>query len=68
VSLDASIAKLFVSESLVQSALDAVQILGGYGFMADYEAERVLRDSVGSRLYSGTNEIQRNIIARWLGL
>jgi alkylation response protein AidB-like acyl-CoA dehydrogenase len=68
VSLDASIAKLFVSESLVQSALDAVQILGGYGFMADYEAERVLRDSVGSRLYSGTNEIQHNIIARWLGL
>jgi len=68
VSLDASIAKLFVSESLVQSALDSVQILGGYGFMADYDAERVLRDSVGSRLYSGTSEIQRNIIARWLGL
>ena len=68
VSLDASIAKLFVSESLVQSALDTVQILGGYGFMADYEAERILRDSVGSRLYSGTSEMQRNIIARWLGL
>jgi alkylation response protein AidB-like acyl-CoA dehydrogenase len=68
VSLDASIAKLFVSESLVQSALDSVQILGGYGFTADYEAGRVLRDSVGSRLYSGTSEIQRNIIARWLGL
>jgi alkylation response protein AidB-like acyl-CoA dehydrogenase len=68
VALDASIAKLFVSEALVQSALDAVQILGGYGFMADYDAERVLRDSVGSRLYSGTSEIQRNIIARWLGL
>jgi alkylation response protein AidB-like acyl-CoA dehydrogenase len=68
VAMDASIAKLFVSESLVQSALDSVQILGGYGFMADYEAERVLRDSIGSRLYSGTSEIQRNIIARWLGL
>jgi alkylation response protein AidB-like acyl-CoA dehydrogenase len=67
-ALDASIAKLFVSESLVQSALDSVQILGGYGFMADYDAERVLRDSIGSRLYSGTSEIQRNIIARWLGL
>jgi alkylation response protein AidB-like acyl-CoA dehydrogenase len=68
VSMDASIAKLFVSEALVQSALDAVQVLGGYGFMADYEAERVLRDSIGSTLYSGTSEMQRNIIARWLGL
>ncbi len=67
-SMDASIAKLFVSEALVESALDAVQVLGGYGFMADYEVERVLRDSVGSTLYSGTSEMQRNIIARWLGL
>lgn len=67
-SLDASIAKLFVSESLVQSALDTIQVLGGYGFMTDYEVERVLRDAVGSTLYSGTSEIQRNIIARWLGL
>jgi hypothetical protein len=66
--MDASIAKLFVSESLVQSALDAVQVLGGYGFMADYEVERALRDSIGSTLYSGTSEMQRNIIARWLGL
>jgi len=66
--LDASISKLFVSESLVRSALDAVQVLGGYGFMVDYEVERVLRDSVGSTLYSGTSEMQRNIIARWLGL
>jgi alkylation response protein AidB-like acyl-CoA dehydrogenase len=66
--LDAAIAKLFVSESLVQSSLDAVQIFGGSGFMADYDIERVLRDSVGSTLYSGTSDIQRNIIARWLGL
>jgi alkylation response protein AidB-like acyl-CoA dehydrogenase len=68
VALDASAAKLFVSESLVRSALDTVQTLGGYGFMADYEVERVLRDSIGSTLYSGTSEIQRNIIASWLGL
>jgi len=66
--LDASIAKVFVSESLVQSAMDLVQILGGYGFTTEYEAERVLRDAIGSTLYSGTSEIQRNIIARWLGL
>ena len=67
-SLDASIAKLFVSESFVRSALDTVQVHGGYGFMTEYGIERVLRDSVGGTLYSGTSEMQRTIIARWLGL
>jgi len=68
VAMDTSIIKLFASESLVATALDTVKIFGGYGFMAEYEVERALRDAVGSTLYSGTNEIQRNIIARWLGL
>jgi alkylation response protein AidB-like acyl-CoA dehydrogenase len=67
-SLDAAMAKLFVSESLVQAALATVQIHGGYGFMTEYEVERALRDAVGSTIYSGTSEMQRNIIARWLGL
>ena len=67
-SLDASIAKLFVSESLVQAALATVQVYGGYGYMTEYEVERALRDSVASTIYSGTSEMQRNIIARWLGL
>lgn len=67
-SLDAAMAKLFVGESLVQSALATVQIHGGYGFMTEYEVERALRDAVGSTIYSGTSEMQRNIIARWLGL
>lgn len=66
--MEAAIAKLFVSEAYVQSSLDAVAIHGGYGFMTEYEMERMLRDSVGSILYSGTSDIQRNIIARWLGL
>ena len=66
--LDASIAKLFVSESLVEAALGAVQIRGGYGFMTEYQVERALRDAVGSKIYSGTSEMQRNIIASWLGL
>jgi len=61
-------AKLFVSESLVRTALDTVQIHGGYGYMTDCEVERALRDAVGSTLYSGTSEMQRDIIARWLGL
>jgi alkylation response protein AidB-like acyl-CoA dehydrogenase len=68
VSLDASIAKLFASEAFVETALDTIRTLGGYGFMAEYEAERAMRDAVGGTLYSGTNDIQRNIIARWLGL
>jgi len=67
-SLDASISKTFVSESLVQTALDTIQIFGGYGFLTESEVERALRDAVGSKLYSGTSEIQRNIIASWLGL
>lgn len=68
VSMDAAMAKLFVSESLVRTALDTVQIHGGYGYMTEYEVERALRDAVGSTLYSGTSEMQRNVIARWLGL
>ena len=68
VSLDAAVAKLFVSEALLQTALDTVQIFGGYGFMTEYEVERALRDAVGGTIYSGTSEMQRNIIARWLGL
>lgn len=66
--LEAAMAKLQISESWVQSALDAVQIHGGYGYMAEYEMERELRDAVSSKLYSGTSEIQRLIIASLLGL
>lgn len=68
VSLDAAISKLFVSESLLKSALDTVQVLGGYGIMVEYQVERALRDAVASTIYSGTSEMQRNIISRWLGL
>jgi len=67
-SLDASIVKLFISESLVKAALDAVQVHGGNGYMVEFEVERALRDAVGGTIYSGTSEMQRNIIARWLGL
>jgi alkylation response protein AidB-like acyl-CoA dehydrogenase len=67
-SLEAATAKLFVSEALVQSALTAVQVHGGYGYTTDYQVERALRDAVGSTLYSGTSEMQRTIIAKWLGL
>lgn len=68
VALHASIAKLFASEALLETALATVQVFGGYGFMTEYEVERTLRDAVGGTIYSGTSEMQRNIIARWLGL
>ncbi|MCK6456332.1 MAG: acyl-CoA dehydrogenase family protein [Phycisphaerae bacterium] len=64
--MDAAMAKLYVSDSFVKSSLDAVQIHGGSGYMTEMEVERDLRDSVGSMLYSGTSDIQRNIIARGL--
>jgi hypothetical protein len=66
--LEAAMAKLYVSECFVKSSLDAIQIFGGYGYMTDQGVERDLRDAIGSTLYSGTSEIQRNIIARRLGL
>jgi hypothetical protein len=66
--MEASVAKLFVSESLVSSCMDALQIYGGYGFMVEQGIERELRDALGSTLYSGTSEIQRNVIAKCLGI
>lgn len=66
--LEASICKLFISESLKQSCLDSVQIHGGYGYMREYEIERDLRDSIASTIYSGTSELQHNIISRFMGL
>ena len=68
VSLDAAMTKVLVSESLVQTAADTMQIFGGYGYATEYEIERALRDAFGAKIYSGTSEIQRNIIASWLGL
>lgn len=68
VSLDAAMVKLFVSETLVTTALGALQTFGGYGYCTEYEVERAVRDALGSTIYSGTSEMQRNIIGRWLGL
>jgi alkylation response protein AidB-like acyl-CoA dehydrogenase len=66
--LESAVAKLYVSESLVSSCMDALQIYGGYGYMVEQGIERDLRDAIGSTLYSGTSEIQRNIIAKGLGI
>jgi len=66
--MEAAMAKLYLSECFVQSGLDAIRTLGGYGYMTEFEVERNLRDAIGGTIYSGTSDIQRNIIARLLGL
>jgi alkylation response protein AidB-like acyl-CoA dehydrogenase len=64
--MEAAIAKLYVSEALVANCQDALQIHGGYGYMVEQGIERELRDAMASTLYSGTSEIQRNLIAKCL--
>jgi alkylation response protein AidB-like acyl-CoA dehydrogenase len=67
-SYEPSQVKLHVSESWVESSLAAVQIHGGAGYMRELGLERELRDAIASRIYSGTSQIQRVIIASFLGL
>ncbi|GIW88756.1 MAG: acyl-CoA dehydrogenase [Isosphaeraceae bacterium] len=64
----ASMAKIHLSEAFLQNSLDAIRTLGAYGYSEDAGIERDLRDSVGGVLFSGTNDIQRNIIAQSLRL
>jgi alkylation response protein AidB-like acyl-CoA dehydrogenase len=61
---EASMAKLFATETARNVAIRAVQMLGGYGYTSDYPVERCLRDIIGTTLYEGTSEIQRIVIAR----
>ena len=65
---ESAIAKLFISESYVKTSLDALQIHGAYGYTTEFPMERNLRDSIAGKIYSGTSEIQRNIIASYLGI
>jgi butyryl-CoA dehydrogenase len=61
---EASIAKLFASETAMWAATQALQIFGGYGYIQDYPVERHFRDAKITELYEGTSEIQRLVIAR----
>jgi hypothetical protein len=63
-TMEASVAKLFFSETNRMDALDAFQIHGGYGYMKEYPIERDVRDCIANTLGSGTSEIQRLIISR----
>jgi alkylation response protein AidB-like acyl-CoA dehydrogenase len=68
VTVDIAISKLLTSEGNVASALAAVQIFGGNGYMSEYGLEKDLRNAVAGTIYSGTTEIQYNRIASMLGL
>ena len=61
---EASMAKLFATETARNTAIRAVQMLGGYGYTKDYPVERYLRDVIGTTLYEGTSEVQRIVISR----
>jgi alkylation response protein AidB-like acyl-CoA dehydrogenase len=65
-SMYASMAKMFASDIAMEVTSDAVQILGGYGYMKEYPAERMMRDAKITQIYEGTNQIQRLVIAREL--
>jgi alkylation response protein AidB-like acyl-CoA dehydrogenase len=59
-----SMAKLFASDAAMEVTVEAVQVLGGYGYVEDYPVERMMRDAKITQIYEGTNEIQRVVIAR----
>src|SRR6266516_1559557 len=61
-----SMAKMFASDMAMEVTNDAIQILGGYGYMKEYPAERMMRDAKITQIYEGTNQIQRLVIARAL--
>jgi butyryl-CoA dehydrogenase len=63
-SKEASMAKLFASETARRVTIKAIQILGGYGYIKEYPVERYHRDVIVTTLYEGTSEIQRHVIAR----
>ena len=60
----ASMAKLFASEAAEKICSDAIQVLGGYGYLRDYPVERIARDVRVAQIYEGTSDIQRIVIAR----
>jgi len=66
ITLTSSMAKMLASDVAMRVTTDAVQILGGYGYLRDFPVERMMRDAKITQIYEGTNEIQRLVIAREL--
>lgn len=67
-TMEAAMAKLVISELFVENSMDAIRVYGGRGYLSEYGVERDLRDALGGVIYSGTSDIQRNLIAALLGL
>src|SRR5919201_5466053 len=59
-----AMAKLFCTDVAMEVTTDAVQVLGGYGYISEYPLERMMRDAKITQIYEGTNQIQRLVIAR----
>ncbi|HLJ81695.1 MAG TPA: acyl-CoA dehydrogenase family protein [Ktedonobacterales bacterium] len=66
-SRESAIAKTFASDIAIEVTNDAIQVLGGYGYMKEFPVERMMRDAKICQIYEGTNQIQRMVIARALG-
>ncbi|MCF2136805.1 MAG: acyl-CoA dehydrogenase family protein [Candidatus Thorarchaeota archaeon] len=64
VSKDSAFAKAFASDAAMQNATDAVQIMGGYGYLEEYPVEKLMRDAKLTQIYEGTNQIQRLVAGR----
>jgi acyl-CoA dehydrogenase len=58
-SKDSAFAKFFAADSAMQNAIDAVQIMGGYGYIHEYPVEKLMRDAKLLQIYEGTNQVQR---------
>ena len=65
---EASMAKLKATEAAKRAALEGMQMMGGYGYAVEYDMERQVRAALATTIYGGTSEIQRDIIAKSLGL
>lgn len=63
---DAAMAKLVIAENFLANSQDAMRLYGGFGYLVDNEVERDLGDAMGGVIYSGTSDIQRNLIAALL--
>jgi len=63
ISKESAMAKVMASDVAMKVTIDALQVLGGYGYMKEYPVEKMMRDAKITQIYEGTNQIQRNVIA-----
>ncbi len=66
--MEAALAKLYLTECLVESSIDAIAVHGARGYAGGGGIERELRDAVGGTIWGGTPDLQRQVIAEFLGL